>query len=154
MNIRLAQPSDCRQIGLLFKESIEAIASAHYTSEQIAVWVSEYDHMETWQKRIQNQFFLVAESSDQALTGMASLAETGYLDLLYVHKDFQRQGVASRLTSKLEDQAHSWDLSAIWTEASITAKPFFEKMGYRMSHSQQKQYKEMTFTNFLMRKLL
>lgn len=55
---------------------------------------------------------------------------TGYLDKLYVHKDFQRRGIATALVKELERCARKVGLFNFKTHASITAKPFFEKQGY------------------------
>ena len=45
-----------------------------------------------------------------------------YLDRLYVHKDYQRRGIASAICDALEA---SMPGKPITTHASITAKPFF-----------------------------
>ena len=55
---------------------------------------------------------------------------TGYLHRLFIHKDFQRMGIADTLVSELERLARNTGLSNFETYASITARPFFEKQGY------------------------
>ena len=50
------------------------------------------------------------------------LDESGYLDRLYVRKDYQRQGIASAICDELERFA---DRKTVTTHAFITAKPFF-----------------------------
>lgn len=154
MNLRLARPADIPAISNLFKASIEVLAANDYTAEQIIVWTSEYDQTETWQTRLNHQYFLVAESAAQTLAGIASLDATGYLDLLYVHPDFQRQGIATGLVAHLEQYAFGSDIAVIRTEASLTAKPFFESHGYRVVAPQQKNYQGITFATFTMQKLL
>ena len=46
------------------------------------------------------------------------------------------------------------EINEIKTEASITAKPFFEKMGYIVMKEQQKNVRGMILTNFVMKKLI
>ena len=75
--------------------------------------------------------------------------ETGYLDRLYVHKDYQGQGVASAICDELERFAAG---KTITTHASITAKPFFQHRGYRVVHKQEVIRRGVVLTNFVMKK--
>ena len=61
------------------------------------------------------------------------LDESGYLDRLYVRKDYQRQGIASAICDELERFA---DRKTVTTHAFITAKPFFLHRGYRVVRKQ------------------
>jgi putative acetyltransferase len=71
-----------------------------------------------------------------------------------VHKDFQGQGVATIIANELEKHAQQNDIVIVNTEASITAKPFFEKLGYQVIKQQSIEFKGQTLTNFLMEKHL
>ena len=73
---------------------------------------------------------------------------TGYLDRLYVHKDYQNKGVATALCNKLEQAVQG----KIITHASITARPFFEKRGYKVIKEQQVARQGIMLTNFIMEK--
>ena len=76
------------------------------------------------------------------------MADNGYLDRLYVHKDYQGQGIASALCDALE-QAVSGPYE---THASLTARPFFAQRGYQVVKEQQVERKGVLLTNFVMRK--
>ncbi len=65
----------------------------------------------------------MAEESD-VIIGFGDLDATGYLDRLYVHKDYQGIGVATTIASELENYAQENHISIVTTNASITAKPF------------------------------
>ena len=52
--------------------------------------------------------------------------------MLYVHPDRQSQGVGSTLVDRLEREAASRGWTEIGAYASITARPFFERRGYRV----------------------
>ena len=54
-------------------------------------------------------------------------------DRLYVHADHQNQCVATAICDALEQTAPG----NITTHASITARPFFEKRGYKVIKEQQ-----------------
>ncbi|MDR3711665.1 MAG: GNAT family N-acetyltransferase [Puia sp.] len=75
---------------------------------------------------------------------------TGHLDLLYVHKDCQRRGVAGRLLFRILETARELGLTGIDVEASITARPFFEKHNFRMSGEQTVYVKGIALLNYKM----
>ena len=85
------------------------------------------------------------------IAGFGDMAEGGYMDRLYVHKDFQRQGVATALCEALEQAAGT---AAIRTHASLTARGFFEKRGYRLVREQQVERRGVLLTNFVMEKII
>jgi len=62
--------------------------------------------------------------------------DSGHLDRLYIHMDFQKQGIATTLVYEIESKAKEIDLYEISTEASITAKTYFERQGYQVIKSQ------------------
>lgn len=71
---------------------------------------------------------------------------TGYLDRLFVHTDYQGKGIATAICNQLE-QAVKGDIT---THASITAKPFFEKRGYKIVKEQQVERQGIFLTNYVM----
>lgn len=60
----------------------------------------------------------------------------------------QGKGVATALCDRLEQVC----AGVISTHASITAKPFFEKRGYRVIREQQVERQGVALTNFVMEK--
>lgn len=74
--------------------------------------------------------------------------KTGYLDRLYIHKDYQEMGIATRLCNELEKLVQG----NVVTHASITAKPFFEKRGYTVLKKQQVERHGIYLTNYIMEK--
>ena len=86
---------------------------------------------------------------DGKIVGFGDMDETGYLDRLYVHKDYQRRGVATAICDALEQNTKAAEYI---THASITARPFFEKRGYTFVREQQVERRGKLLTNFVMRK--
>ena len=86
---------------------------------------------------------------DERIVGFGDMDDSGYLDRLYVHKDYQRRGVATSICDALEGASGVREFT---THASITAKPFFEKRGYLAEKSQQVIRRGVPLTNFVMRK--
>ena len=82
------------------------------------------------------------------VAGFGDMDGTGYLDRLYVHKDYQGKGIATALCDRLESAVQG----RIVTHASVTAKPFFEKRGYRTVKEQQVERRGILLTNYVMEK--
>ncbi len=82
------------------------------------------------------------------IIGFGDIDDTGYLDRLYVHSDYQGKGVAAAICDQLERSVQG----SIITHASITAKPFFEKRGYKVVQERQVERKGVLLTNFIMEK--
>ena len=87
---------------------------------------------------------LIAQA-DGITVGFGSIDSSGYLDLLYVHKDYQRIGIATALCNHLEQ-----GFKIISTHSSITAKPFFEKRGYSVVKSHTATCNNCELINFYM----
>lgn len=73
----------------------------------------------------------------------------GYLDKLFVHKDYHRRGFATAICDELERVVKT---DKITTHSSITAKPFFEQIGYKLVKEQQVQKNDIALTNYIMEK--
>ena len=81
-------------------------------------------------------FTLVAEDETGRIIGFADL-DGGYVDRLYVHRDFQGRGAAKALASALEAEALGQGQARITVHASRSARGFFEKLGYRAVKDQR-----------------
>ena len=119
MILRAYTPADCGEILRLFYETVHCVNAADYTQEQLDAWTDGADR-ENWNSSLSEHDTLVAEEGG-AIVGFADLADGNYLDRLYVHKDFQRRGVATALCDALEQRC----TGEITVHASITAVPFF-----------------------------
>ena len=124
ISIRPALLSDLTEMQKLFVETIEAICEKDYSPEQIKAWTSSVKQTNSWVNRLQKQYFLIAQSNNKII-GYSSLEGIDYLDFLYVHKNFQRQGIADRLYAKIEHEAIKRGSTILNADVSITAQPFF-----------------------------
>ena len=101
-----------------------------------------------WNRSFLEHTTYVAEQDGQ-IVGFGDISRDGYLDRLYVHVRFQRQGIATALCDALEGAVKG---RSIETHASITARPFFTARGYRTITEQQVVRHWVKLTNFVMRK--
>jgi putative acetyltransferase len=151
MNIRLAKSTDVDKIRQLFQETIETINQKDYNAAQIQIWAAGAQRIQNWQKKVQEQYFVVAEQGD-IIVGFASIEMNGYIDFMYIHKNYQNQGIASLLLSELESKAASLSLTNVWANVSITARPFFQKRGFIITNIYTKFVDTIEFENAVMEK--
>jgi putative acetyltransferase len=153
MDVRSFQPADTAAILALFRDTVHRINSRDYTPEQVHAWApAEMDHGR-WAARLQASFTVVAEE-DGALLGFANLEADGHVDCLYTHAAHQGRGVATALMQALEGKARGLGLIRLFTEASITARPFFERRGFVVLAQQEVELRGVRFVNFRMEKRL
>lgn len=148
MLIRKYIPSDCKPITELFYHTVHTINARDYTRQQLAAWATGNVDLEEW-----NQSFLahntIVAVKDSIIVGFGDIDASGYLDRLYVHKDYQGQGIGGAICDKLEGGV---EVNRIITYASITAKSFFVHRGYEIIKEQQVIRKGICLTNYVMRK--
>ncbi|MCB9276592.1 MAG: GNAT family N-acetyltransferase [Lewinellaceae bacterium] len=151
--IQRATTDNLDEIRALFRETVLTATAQAYDEHQRLAWASGWAGQARWEQRLREQYFLVTKQKGQ-LVGFASIRPDGYLDVLYVHRDFQRQGIARKLYEELEAEARRSGVAWLETDASITARPFFEKMGFAVLAEQQKAISAVVLTNYRMRKTL
>ena len=153
MNVRPYEPRDIPTIARLFTETVRSINAADYSPDQLAAWAPDPPDMKDWRRRLREHMVFVAELSSE-IVGFATFEPDGHLDHLYVHRLFQRRGVASALFRRVEQEAISRGVTLIFTDVSITARPFFERAGFQMIASQRIERRGISFTNYRMGKCL
>lgn len=150
MLIRKYLPSDCVYMAEMFYQTVHTVNAKDYTQEQLDVWATGDVDLTEWDKSFSAHDTVVTVIQDR-IVGFGDMDQSGYLDRLYVHKDFQRQGIASAICDALE---HGIDAEKITTHASITAKPFFKQRGYKVIRKQQVIRGGISLTNYVMEKMV
>ncbi|MGF1638355.1 MAG: GNAT family N-acetyltransferase [Cyclobacteriaceae bacterium] len=153
ISIRHAKLGDLPEVQKMFVDTITTVCKVDYSPTQIKAWTSSTENTQNWTDRLISQFFLVAELGNQ-IVGFASLKHDDYLDLMYVHKDHQRQGIADKLYGGIEKEAIKRKASKIISDVSITARPFFEKKGFIVQTEQSNLIHGIEIINYKMTKLL
>lgn len=148
MIIRQYEPTDCEFLAKLFYHTVHSVNAKDYSKEQLNVWATENIDLDKWNKSFAEHFTVIAVEND-IVVGFGDIDATGYLDRLYVHKDFQRRGIATKICEKLESAIK---VDKIVTHSSITAKPFFEQRDFRVIKEQQVIRNGIALTNYVMEK--
>ena len=150
MQLRKYQPSDCAQLAELFYQTIHNVNARDYAQEQLDAWASGEVDLKAWDASFRAHGTIIAVENGKII-GFGDMDETGYLDRLYVHPDYQSQGIASAICQRLEQAVQ---VKKVTTHASITAKPFFLHRGYRVLREQQVIRGGIALTNYVMEKEL
>lgn len=145
MFIREYRSSDCEELAGLFYNTVHTVNAKDYTKEQLDVWATGQVDLKTWDRSLQEHFSIVAVEGD-TIVGFGDMDQTGYLDRLYVHSEYQGKGIATAICDRLEAAVQG----NVVTHASITARPFFEKRGYKVVKEQQVERQGILLTNFVM----
>ncbi len=153
IELRTAVFEDIPAIVEMYRATVHTINAKDYTPAQIKVWADGAVNYPSWEKAIKEQYFVMAEI-DCKLAGFSSIAKDGYLDFMYVSKDYQRCGVANTLLTEIERNAAEQKNPEIYSHVSKTAKGFFQKMGYEHREDIKDLYKGELFINALMVKKL
>lgn len=148
MVLRSYCPNDCEEMAALFYETVHAVNARDYAAAQLDAWATGTLDLAAWNRSFLAHTSIVAEENGR-IVGFGDIDASGYLDRLYVHRDFQRQGTGAAICDRLENAVAA---NTITTHASITAVPFFARRGYRVLKEQQVMRNGVTLTNFVMRK--
>jgi putative acetyltransferase len=122
-------PADAPLLAEIFVASIEELAADDYDEDQRIAWASAADDEAAFAARLAGALTLVATVEGEAV-GFASLAGGERIDMLYVHPDAARQGVATALIDALERLAAARGAKSLTVDASDTARALFERRGF------------------------
>lgn len=151
IHIRQATLEDIPEITSIFRDTIRTINSKDYSEKQIQIWSSGADDIQEWKDRIENTYFLVAEIKNQ-IVGFSYLINGNQMDGLFVHKDFQRRTIGSKLLRIMESRASVNGFEVLKTDVSITAFDFFDSHYYEVDKKKKKNFKGLAFETYVMYK--
>ncbi|MET3035573.1 GNAT family N-acetyltransferase [Chryseobacterium sp. NRRL B-14859] len=153
MIIRKGTHGDLQEMQQLFTDTVITVCKKDYNNAQLEAWKSGAENKERWEKVIQDQFVLVALSHHR-IVGFCTLEKGNYIDFLFVHKEYQHQGIAQKLYKQIEEEALRQKQPRLTAEVSKTAKSFFEKAGFHVVTEQTVIVKGVGLINYTMEKKL
>lgn len=153
VTLRMYKSDDAPALLALFRDTIRRVNARDYTPDQIRAWASDDIDPHAWARRFAGRFVAVAEVAGQPV-GFAELEASGHIDRVYVSADQQRRGIGRSLLSAVVSEAQRLDVARLFTEASITARPFFESQGFVVLASQVVMRGGVEFVNYRMERVL
>jgi putative acetyltransferase len=154
MIIRKFQPEDLEAILQLFQDVVHTVGAKYYNAEQLYAWAPKDSlNKSKWIESLTTNITYIAEDKN-TIIGFGDMTQTGYIDHLYVHKNYQGAGAALALFRALEKEARTLHLTELTTEASIIAMPLAKRQGFEVIQEQIKLVRGVKFITYKMRKNL
>jgi N-acetylglutamate synthase-like GNAT family acetyltransferase len=130
MHIRQAKTEDACAACSVIRRSITELCHADHGGDEVFLgkWLSNktVENVTRW---IRRSHVVVAERAG-TLLGVAAMTDTGEITLNYVSPHARFQGVSKALMQWLEARARTLGLTECVLEATQTALPFYESLGY------------------------
>ncbi len=143
--IRPLAEEDLINLTDIFSSAIGHIDDSIYTKTQKEAWIhGAPQDAHDWKLRLEGLKTLVAceslDCKDQGhedgpksrAVAFLSFKETGYIDLLYVHPDHQRQGLATSLLALVKADCLARGQQYLSAHVSHAARPFFERQDFEI----------------------
>jgi putative acetyltransferase len=133
--IRPYESADAAGTLAVFLAAVTTTAAGDYAPEQIAAWAdADRRDVASWHAALAAGTIVAAE--DERIAGFSDVGASGYIDRLFVHPGFARRGIASALLEAVRGRAVAEGTARLWTNASITARPVFERHGFVVTADQ------------------
>ena len=150
--IRPLESRDLASLGQVFSGAIDGLASRDYDETQRQAWKSraaDSDFLDSLQQGVT----IIAENHD-APVAFAQLHPATHLRMLYVDPEWAGLGIATLLYQYLEDEARILGSDHLDTDASQTARRFFESVGFRAGDEQSVRIGDVEIARIPMHKKL
>jgi len=151
--LRLYRETDCMELIQLFYDTIQTVNRKDYSEEQINAWASNALNYSMFSKKFSENPTVIIEAAGE-ITGFGVVTKQGYFDSLFVHKDWQRQGIGTTIANNIETYTKSNNVNIMTVRSSKTALPFFENRGYKILKQENITIKNQTLASYDMQKNL
>lgn len=153
MELRKYREEDLKEIIDLFYETVCTVNRKDYSKEQIEVWANRKDTL-LQRKDFFTSLYTIVATEEGKIVGYGNIDHAGYIDHLFVHKDYQGKKIATAICDELEQYSLAKGNTKITVHASITALPFFKGRGYCIKKEQKVKLNGIELTNYTMEKIL
>ena len=130
MKIRFARDKDYAAIARLHRQTIRNVNSKDYPEDMILVWSSQTNAKKFRDNAKRCKRWVAVQ--DNKIVGFCDHNLDGEFWGLYVHKNYIGQGIGSRLLKNAEKSLQKGGKKKNVIRATITAKDFYKKQGYKV----------------------
>lgn len=121
--------SDVEVLWDIFFNTIRNINCRDYSQAQVEAWASDLPNSKYWVKRMRGLSPFVAEI-DGVIVGYTDLQSDGLIDHFFCHHEYQGKGVGRALMNHVLKVGQSRGIGRYYSKVSITARPFYEHLGF------------------------
>jgi ribosomal protein S18 acetylase RimI-like enzyme len=147
--IRVFQHGDHTAIAEIFTNAVHQIASEVCSLEQCLAWSSPRANYDHWKRRCELKRPFVAVT-DTEISGFLELDPDGHIDCAYINPKFKRRGIMTCLVRHVVETCFAFNIDRVCVDASIRARPLFEKAGFKVIRENMVTIKGIDLLNFKM----
>ena len=151
IEIRKYQESDALDLWAIFYHTVRNVNLRDYSQAQVEAWAPDDFSSEIWQRKMNLLSPFVAEI-DGKIVGYSDLQENGLIDHFFCHYEHQGQGVGRQLMEHVLRMGELQGITRFYSEVSITARPFYERFGFKVIQEQIIEVRGQKLCNFVMEK--
>ncbi|PMM58040.1 GNAT family N-acetyltransferase [Vibrio splendidus] len=153
VRIRNYQTSDAKTLWEIYFHTVRNVNVRDYSQQQVEAWAPNGFDSELWQKRMNKLLPFVAEL-DGCVVGYTDLQPNGLIDHFFCHHECQGKGVGRALMEHVLAVGRARGVSRYFSEVSITARPFYEHLGFKVVNEQEVEMRGVKLTNYVMEKIV
>ncbi|WP_060981444.1 GNAT family N-acetyltransferase [Vibrio splendidus] len=153
VRIRNYKASDDKALWEIFFHTVRNVNVRDYSQQQVEAWAPSSFDFALWQKRMNGLQPFVAEL-DGCVVGYTDLQPNGLIDHFFCHHEYQRKGVGKALMEHVFTVGRVRGVSRYFSEVSITARPFYEHLGFKVVNEQEVEMRGVKLTNYVMEKVV
>ena len=129
VTVRAFRPADAAATREVFHAAVRRGALSRYTPAQVRAWAPDEVDLDRW-ARCRAEAWTVVAVDDGRVVGFADLTDAGELDMLFVHPDAARRGVATALVAAVTGEATRLGMRRVDVRASRVLQPLLERLGF------------------------
>lgn len=153
LSIRPYRDEWALQLTDLFHRAVHAIPPSVYSRAEQEAWAPTPPDYAEWQQRLALLQLDVA-LLDGNIAGFVGLSGREHIEYLFTEPRWQGRGVASALYRCVQERAQAGGAEWLTVDASLVARPFFERRGFTVTRENQLQRNGVILHNVTMRKSL
>ena len=151
--IREFNEDDIDDIISLYLDTVTNVNIKDYSFQEIQAWINQENiSKEDFLSKFKSSKCFIA-FNDSHLLGFINIFDDGYLDCLYVNKDYINKGIGTRLVFHAINYLKEHSITKlIYSFGSITSKNFFLKLGFVLKRENIVIKNKISLKNYLFEK--
>lgn len=150
-------------VSQLFHLCVQQIRHGRYNAAQLKAWSQAPRSSQHWHLRLsRSQAWVLLLTDGMSLTKICvgfinvemDFHHRGYIDSLYIHPDWQQQGLGELIYRQLEQWARAQGYDQLSADASYVSRGLFTKLGFVLQQRSYQQKLGQVLPSFYMTKQL
>ncbi len=135
--LRPFRDTDANALPAIYREAVRIAGARDYGPGQVEAWAGLVPDAEAYRRRACDGRVVWVASLDDRPVAYADLESNGHLDHLYCSPAASGCGIGAALALTLEAVARNRGMTDLHVEASETARPTLERLGWKVSRRRE-----------------